>query len=219
MTTTRSALILIADGTEEMEFTIAYDTLVRAGVACTSAYVSADDDSAQDTTSPPLARGSRGIRILPDTYFSPQASTPDNFDLLVIPGGAQGADTISKNSHVQHLVRAYLDHDNLVAMICAGALAALTSRLPSQPLTSHPSVKPVLDKDFDYSEEPVVVSGKLVTRCVLRSPPNDLAHATAHAHPSRGPGTAFPFALTLVELLCGPHKRADVARPMVFPSL
>ncbi|KAI0938588.1 hypothetical protein AcV5_000234 [Taiwanofungus camphoratus] len=192
-TTTRSAL------TEDMQFTIAYDTLVRAGVACTSAYVSADDDSAQDTTSPPLARGSRGISILPDTYFSPQASTPDNFDLLVIPGGAQGADTISKNSHVQHLVRAYLDHNKLVAMICAGALAALTSRLPSQPLTSHPSVKPVLDKDFDYSEEPVVVSGKLVT--------------------SRGPGTAFPFALTLVELLCGPHKRADVARPMVFPSL
>ncbi|KAI0945499.1 hypothetical protein AcW1_001711 [Taiwanofungus camphoratus] len=163
MTTTRSALILIADGTEEMEFTIAYDTLVRAAVACTSAYVSADDDSAQDTTSPPLARGSRGINILPDTYFSPQASTPDNFDLLVIPGGAQGADTISKNSHVQHLVRAYLDHNKLVAMICAGALAALTSRLPRQPLTSHPSVKPVLDKDFDYSEEPIVVSGKLVT--------------------------------------------------------
>ncbi|KAI0938598.1 hypothetical protein AcV5_000239 [Taiwanofungus camphoratus] len=106
---------------------------------------------------------SRACSLLLDDADPTTLCRQDNFDLLVIPGGAQGADTISKNSHVQHLVRAYLDHNKLVAMICAGALAALTSRLPSQPLTSHPSVKPVLDKDFDYSEEPVVVSGKLVT--------------------------------------------------------
>jgi hypothetical protein len=31
------------------------------------------------------------------------------------------------------------------------------------------------------------------------------------------PGTAFPFALTLVELLCGADKRAEVRAPMVFP--
>lgn len=31
-------------------------------------------------------------------------------------------------------------------------------------------------------------------------------------------GTTFPFALTLVELLCGKEKRAEVAGPMVFPA-
>jgi hypothetical protein len=36
-----------------------------------------------------------------------------------------------------------------------------------------------------------------------------------HAHDT--PGTAFPFALTLVELLCGADKRAEVRAPMVFP--
>ena len=35
---------------------------------------------------------------------------------------------------------------------------------------------------------------------------------------SRGPGTAFPFALTLVERLLGPQKRAEVEKPMVFPA-
>ncbi|EMD34771.1 hypothetical protein CERSUDRAFT_140432 [Gelatoporia subvermispora B] len=193
-----SALILIADGTEEMEFTITYDTLVRAGVACTSAYVSADSDTASTTqTTPSFAKGSRGINILPDTYFSPQAHVPDNFDLLVIPGGAKGAETISKNSPVQHLVREYIKNGKYVGMICAGSLAALTAGLEKQPLTSHPSVKSHLEKDFIYSEQPVVVSGRLVT--------------------SRGPGTTFPFALTLVELLCGSAKRAEVAGPMVFP--
>ena len=35
---------------------------------------------------------------------------------------------------------------------------------------------------------------------------------------SRGPGTAFPFALTLVELLCGRGKREEIRGPMVFPQ-
>ncbi|KAH9897068.1 DJ-1 [Cubamyces lactineus] len=195
-----SALILIADGTEEMEFTITYDTLVRAGVSCTSAFVSDDNrqgGSASYESNPPFAKGSRGIKILPDTYFSPHAATPDKYDLLVIPGGAKGAETMSNNSPVQHLVREYLQAGKYVGMICAGSLAALTSGLPKQPITSHPSVRDQLKDTFVYSEDPVVVSGKLIT--------------------SRGPGTAFPFALTLVELLCGKEKRAEVAGPMVFP--
>jgi protein DJ-1 len=69
----------------------------------------------------------------------------------------------------------------------AGSLAAKTSGLQKQKLTSHPSVKSELEKgesltqdrsilghitdpiylDFEYSEDPVVVSGKLVTRCVI----------------------------------------------------
>ncbi|KAI0714222.1 DJ-1 [Fomitopsis betulina] len=192
-----SALILIADGTEEMEFTITYDTLVRAGVKCTSAYVAASDATSQGMTSPPYATGSRGIKIVPDELFSPQAAVPANYDLLVIPGGAKGAETISTDSAVQHLVREYLENDKYVGMICAGSLAAKSSGLPRQLVTSHPSVMSQLDTDYEYSEEPVVVSGKLVT--------------------SRGPGTTFPFALTLVELLCGKQKRADVSGPMVFP--
>ncbi|RPD65739.1 DJ-1 [Lentinus tigrinus ALCF2SS1-7] len=196
-----SALILIADGTEEMEFTITYDTLVRAGVSCTSAFVSngnMQESIGSYEKNPPFAKGSRGINILPDTYFSPRAATPDKYDLLVIPGGAKGAETISGSSAVQHLVREYLEAGKLVGMICAGSLAALTSKVPKQPLTSHPSVRDQLKDGFEYSEEPVVVSGKLVT--------------------SRGPGTTFPFALTLVELLCGKEKRAEVAGPMVFPE-
>ncbi|KAI0747006.1 DJ-1 [Daedaleopsis nitida] len=200
-----SALILIADGTEEMEFTITYDTLVRAGVSCTSAFVSSEERLADNGTfekNPPFAKGSRGINILPDTYFSPQAATPDKYDLLVVPGGAKGAQTISENSPVQHLIREYIEAGKFVGMICAGSLAALTSKLPKQAITSHPSVRDQLKDAFDYSEEPVVISGKFITR----SSPLFMS-----------PGTAFPFALTLVELLCGKEKRAEVAGPMVLP--
>lgn len=86
----------------------------------------------------------------------------DQFDALIIPGGAKGAETISQTSSVQKLVRQYLDKNKIVGMICAGqsdyffawrpinrytgSLTALTSNLPKQPLTSHPSVKDQLDK-------------------------------------------------------------------------
>ncbi|KZT28111.1 DJ-1 protein [Neolentinus lepideus HHB14362 ss-1] len=196
-----SALILIADGTEEMEFTITYDTLVRAGVSCTSAYIAPADDEGGleygNRTAPPFAKGSRGINILPDRFFAPLELGPDKFDALIIPGGAKGAETIASSSPVQHLVREYYTKGKVVGMICAGSMAAKTSNLPKQALTSHPSVKSELDKDFDYSEESVVVSKNLVT--------------------SRGPGTAFPFALTLVELLCGKDKKEEIRGPMVFP--
>ncbi|KAJ6545361.1 class I glutamine amidotransferase-like protein [Mycena capillaripes] len=192
-----SALILLADGTEEMEFTITYDTLVRAGVACCSAYVPADEKGSADLEQHPYATCSRGIRIMYDTVFDEKQFPPTSYDALVIPGGAKGAETISTNAAVQNLVRDFLAEDKIVGMICAGSLTALSAKLPRQPLTSHPSVKAQLENDFEYSEEPVVVSNKLVT--------------------SRGPGTTFPFALTLVELLCGPDKRAEVHAPMVFP--
>ncbi|KAJ8522412.1 hypothetical protein ONZ45_g1001 [Pleurotus djamor] len=189
------ALILIADGTEEMEFTITYDTLVRSGVTCTSAFVPAS--GAGSSASPPFAKGSRGINIQPDRYFEKAHCEPEHFDALVIPGGAVGASTLSKSTDVQELVREYLKQDKVVGMICAGSLAALTSKLPRQKLTSHPSVKAELEKDFDYSEDPVVVSNNLVT--------------------SRGPGTAFPFAFTIVELLRGSEARDEVKAPMIFP--
>jgi protein DJ-1 len=96
------ALILIADGTEEMELyalcshllvilylpvtasTITYDTLVRAGVECTSAFIAAGSDNNATFNSPPFARGSRGINILPDMYFSPQECVPVRTFTLIL---------------------------------------------------------------------------------------------------------------------------------------
>jgi len=192
-----AAIVFIADGTEEMEFIITYDTLVRAGAIVVSVFVP-ETISDSHSISPPVAKGSRGINIMPDMYLDRSQLGPDKFDLLVVPGGARGADTISKNPVVQDLVREFYANGKLLGFICNGSLTALTSKLPRQPLTSHPGVKSVLEKDFEYSEDSVVVSGNLIT--------------------SRGPGTAFPFALALVEQSFGKQKREEVEKPMVFPE-
>src|SRR5277367_3818807 len=57
-------------------------------------------------------------KLVAYTSFSLQ----DKHDLLVIPGGAQGAETISKHPSVQELVRRYIEGGKLVGMICAGVL-------------------------------------------------------------------------------------------------
>ena len=49
---------------------------------------------------------------------------------------------------------------------------------------------------YQYSEASVVADGNLVT--------------------SRGPGTAFEFALALVEKLCGVDKKKEVAAAMLL---
>lgn len=88
----------------------------------------------------------------------------DKFDLLVVPGGAKGADTISGNPVVQDLVKEFYDKGKHLGFICngetdareggatflnsecTGSLTALTAKLPRQPLTSHPGVKSILER-------------------------------------------------------------------------
>ena len=51
--------------------------------------------------------------------------------------------------------------------------------------------------DYTYKEERVVVANNLIT--------------------SRGPGTAFEFALALVKVLMGKEKREEIEGPMILP--
>ena len=52
--------------------------------------------------------------------------------------------------------------------------------------------------------------------CIVH--PSTLRYGLITCESSRGPGTAFLFALTLVGFLCGPEKRKAVSGPMVFPE-
>jgi protein DJ-1 len=150
---------------------------------------------------------SRNVKILPDTTKIP--STPE-FDILILPGGGPGAKTFCTTDNVQHLIRSYRDAGKYIACICAGTTALVTSvkgggktqgleSTNTAKVTSHPSVKQeIVDAGWDYSEDRVVVDGKVIT--------------------SRGPGTALLFSLTIVETLSGKAKRDEVAGPMICAS-
>jgi len=195
-----SAVVLIADGSEEMEFVTPYDVLVRAGFDVKSVGVDLKNGS--------YAVCSRGVKIIPDIssvgqIVSREKTTMATPDVLVLPGGAPGAATFCKSQDTLKLIQA-CKHDNKhIAFICA-ATTALVEAAKQAPapwksrVTSHPSAKDrIVQAGWDYApdNETVVVDGRTIT--------------------SRGPGTALLFALTIVEKLAGKEKRAEVAKPMI----
>jgi len=189
---TKKALVLLADGTEEMEATISIDVLRRAQIAVTVAGVALENKT--------FAVCSRGVKIIPDVILGlEESSSLNDHDAIIVPGGAKGAKTLSEDPGIQNLIRDYHRQGKVVAMICAGSLAAKTSGIAfGERITSHPSVKEELAKDYDYQESRVVVSGNLIT--------------------SRGPGSTFLFALTIVEKLVGKEVTDTITLPMMLPS-
>ncbi|PWN23523.1 DJ-1 [Microstroma glucosiphilum] len=203
----KSVLILLSHGTEEIEFATVYDVCVRAGLSPKSVFVGSSSQSAEDPhgvssstpEAPYAATLSRGLKVLPDLKLPDLAGGKKafEFDAVVIPGGAEGAKTISENGDVQSLIAKYYADGKVVAAICAGVLAVKTSGIAKDSkLTSHPSVKDELSKDYRYSEDRIVISDNLIT--------------------SRGPGTSLLFALSLVEKLLGPEKREEISGPMIL---
>ncbi len=184
--TSPRVLVLLAGGTEEMEFTITVDVLRRAGVEVTVAGVDGPDP----------VTCSRGVRIVPDRGLDGVADGAA-FDALVLPGGGPGAQRFVESAAVGDLLRAQMERGGLIAAICAAPRALVAHGIhQGLPRTSHSSVKDEVAQGGEWWDEPVVDAGPLLT--------------------SRGPGTAFPFAFALVERLCGVDKLAKVVGPMEF---
>ncbi|KAI5198445.1 DJ-1 protein [Aureobasidium subglaciale] len=197
-----SALVFIADGSEEIETVTPLDVLVRAGFTTVKSV-------GVNLKNPLYAQCSRGIKIIPDIP-SPN-EIPDRLvdaaDILILPGGAPGARTFCQSEEVLRLVREFRNEGKWVAAICAGTTALVESvkspRADGEAakkcrVTSHPSVKQeIVDAGWTYADdsERVVVDGKIIT--------------------SRGPGTALLFSLIIVEQLAGKAKREEIQGPMI----
>ncbi|MEO0478442.1 MAG: DJ-1 family glyoxalase III [Planctomycetota bacterium] len=189
METTPRVLVLLAEGTEEMEFTIVVDVLRRAGVEVLVGGV----DSAETVTC------SRGVRIAPDLALG-ELDRGERFDWIILPGGAGGSDRFAESELVGEWLRTQWSRreDGAgVAAICAAPGALVAHGVgEGLPRTSHPSVSERAGSHGPYEERPVVETEHLIT--------------------SRGPGTAFAFAFSLVARLRGLERLAEIRAPMIF---
>lgn len=137
---------------------------------------------------------SRGVRLVPDRAL---ADVEGEFDVVALPGGAGGARRLAEAPAVGRLLRAHEAAGRTIAAICAAPIAlAAHGVCAGRRFTSHPSVRDQVASHGVYVEEPVVEDGPLVT--------------------SRGPGTAFAFALALVARLRGSESAEAVRRPMML---
>lgn len=139
---------------------------------------------------------SRGVRVHPDEALE---GVSGDFAAVVLPGGAGGAEALAADPRIGSILHAQVAKGGWVAAICAAPIALVRHGIcGGRRMTSHPGVRDEVASHGQYVEERVVVDGGLLT--------------------SRGPGTAFEFALALIRALRGEACAAEVAGPMILPA-
>lgn len=177
---TKTALVPVANGTEDIESVTIIDVLRRAGIKVTVASVERDI----------TVTCAHGIRIVADALLADVAA--QDFDLIVLPGGMPGAERLRDSPALIAMLKKQDARGALFGAICAspGVVLATHGLIGSRRATAYPGFEKLLPPGV-MQEAAVVRDGNLVT--------------------SRGPATAMPFALALVEALCGKEKATQVA--------
>ncbi|OGU59438.1 MAG: hypothetical protein A2X64_00835 [Ignavibacteria bacterium GWF2_33_9] len=147
----KTAIVLISNGTEDIEAVSVIDILRRGGVEVT---VAGETD---------IVHFSNGIKILPDISFHKLNETK-LYDLLFLPGGTLGVENILENEKAREVIEFHHKSHKFIAAICAAPtiLHVLGLIPPGAKITSHPGVASSLTR-YEYSEDPIVESGKILT--------------------------------------------------------
>lgn len=138
--------------------------------------------------------GSHQIPVVADTLFEDVKF--DDADLLVLPGGMPGTLNLKAHQELAELLEASYENKTYIAAICAapmvfGGLGFLKGRKAS--------IYPGMEDELIGAEvtyDSVSVDGHVIT--------------------SRGVGTAIPFALELIALLCGREKADQIGKAIVY---
>lgn len=147
----KRAIVVITEGSEEMEATITIDLLRRAGVEVTVAGLDGDN----------VVTCSRGVCIQPDVAL---AAIEGPADVFVLPGGAGGAEAFANSDGVKEWLLRHIDADKSVAAICAAPIAfAKHDVFNGRKMTCHSSVRDVISSHGEHCYDPVVVDGNLIT--------------------------------------------------------
>ncbi|CAI5729863.1 unnamed protein product [Hyaloperonospora brassicae] len=178
----KTALIPIADGSEELEAVTLASVLRLAGVQVTLATVGNKSDR--------IVTMSRDVKVQGDVAI--EDCTDKSYDLIVCPGGVPGAERLRDSKEVVALLRKQKDDGRWYGAICAAPALVLHPHglLPPGPATCYPNFESTMT-GVDYKREAVVVNGNCVT--------------------SRGPATTMAMAVKLVELLCSREEAQAAA--------
>lgn len=177
-----SALVLLAEGFEEIETATVVDVLRRAEVDVVLAGL---------TGSGPV-RGSRGMVFVPDRALD---EAGDPVDLVVVPGGAEGAEKLADSAEVRRRIREQVKAQRLVGALCAGPL--------------------VLDRAGVLGEGAYTCYPGWETRFDTPGRQHQAVVETRSVITSQGPGTAMAFALALVARLQGRARAVEVSRALL----
>jgi len=147
----KTALVILAEGFEELEAIAPIDVLRRAGVRVTIAGV-------KDL----LVKSSRKIGVEADILLKDLVEMPD---VVILPGGIPGATNLAQSEAVAALVRKMNAEGKSVAAICAAPAAVLAPLgiLDGKKATCYPGCESDFSNKATYSQKRVVVDGNIIT--------------------------------------------------------
>lgn len=184
----KTALILFADGSEELEAVTVINILRRAGVTVVFAGLHEG----------PL-RGSRGTVLVPDTALDDVLER--DYDMVVLPGGQPGTNNLKADERVLKLVRRMFEAGKYVTAICAApSVLATAGLLDGKRATAHWACGHTLSERYPS----------------VRVEPDRIFVRDGSVLTSAGVTAGMDLALALVEEDHGPEVARIVARWLVM---
>lgn len=148
----KTALVAVANGSEDIESVTAIDVLRRAGVDVTVASV---EDGLTVTCS-------RRTKIIADALLADVAA--QDFDLVVLPGGMPGAERLRDSAALLAMLKRQDARGALIGAICAAPAVVLGTHglVGLRIVTCYPGFESLLPPG-SVQDAPVVRGGNLVT--------------------------------------------------------
>jgi len=176
--------IFLANGFEMIEALTPCDILKRAGA----------DVKLVSITDSLTVTSTHGVTVTCDVTLS--ELSPNEIDMLILPGGLPGADNLYHCETLRELILAADKNEKPIAAICAAPyILGELGVLKGKAATCYPGFEKHL-RDAECKTDGVVTDGRIVT--------------------AKGMGVSLEFSLALVELLFGKDKRNTVAAQIMM---
>ena len=141
-----------------------------------------------------LVEGAHGIKVQADLPF--EEADYDKAGMIVLPGGMPGTTNLGAHRGLMEKIDEFAKADRPLAAICAAPMIlGEAGYLKGKRATIYPSMESHL--------KGAVVEGKDVER-------------DGNIITSKGPATAFKFALAIVEFIKGPEVAAAVSKGLLL---
>lgn len=145
------AIVLLAEGFEEVEAIIPVDFLRRCEVEVIVAGLGSLE-----------IKGAHDLRIKADKVFSGEEDLPD---VVILPGGSPGAENLAASHKVRQFLLKMNDEKKLIAAICASPALVLSPAeiLRTKRATCYPGLEKNFTTDIEHSKDDVVEDGHVLT--------------------------------------------------------
>jgi 4-methyl-5(b-hydroxyethyl)-thiazole monophosphate biosynthesis len=201
----KKALVILAEGFEEVEAVTPVDYLRRVGVEiCTAALAGSPAYSGRL-----IVNGSHGIPVAADTSLEELVKQkkliPDFWDAVILPGGMPGAANLAASKETCDFIKSMAQSGKWACAICAAPALVLSplGLLAGRKFTCYPGMEEKV-KGALWSEERTVVEKNQAGGGIITG---------------RGAGTAGEFAIAIISALVNEAEGENLAGKILLNAV